>query len=141
MTSGCFLDHVKELVEAGEVLTGDLLSEKYYAINQKYFGDGVVLDDEIRYEWERIPHFYYNFYVYKYATCISAASAIVKRIETEGEAYVKKYIGFLSCGGSKTPLDSLKVADIDMTSPDVVNAAIEDFANVIKQFNELSNKS
>ena len=136
-----FEKQMHELVEAGEVLTGDLLSEKYYAINQKYFGDGVVLDDEIRYEWERIPHFYYNFYVYKYATCISAASAIVKRIETEGEAYVKKYIGFLSCGGSKTPLDSLKVADIDMTSPDVVNAAIEDFANVIKQFNELSNKS
>ena len=132
-----FEKQMHELVEAGEVLTGDLLSEKYYAINQKYFGEGVVLDKEIQYEWERIPHFYYNFYVYKYATCISAASAIVKRIETEGEAYVKKYIGFLSCGGSKTPLDSLKVAEIDMTSPDVVNAAIEDFANVIKQFEEL----
>lgn len=132
-----FEKQMHELVEAGEVLTGDLLSEKYYAINQKYFGEGVVLDKEIQYEWERIPHFYYNFYVYKYAICISAASAIVKRIETEGEAYVKKYIGFLSCGGSKTPLDSLKVAEIDMTSPDVVNAAIEDFANVIKQFEEL----
>ena len=132
-----FEKQMHELVEAGEVLTGDLLSEKYYAINQKYFGEGVVLDKEIQYEWERIPHFYYNFYVYKYATCISAASAIVKRIETEGESYVKKYIGFLSCGGSKTPLDSLKVAEIDMTSPDVVNAAIEDFANVIKQFEEL----
>lgn len=132
-----FEKQMHELVEAGEVLTGDLLSEKYYAINQKYFGAGVVLDKEIQYEWARIPHFYYNFYVYKYATCISAASAIVKRIETEGEAYVKKYIGFLSCGGSKTPLDSLKVAEIDMTSPDVVNAAIEDFANVIKQFEAL----
>ena len=125
------------LSEEGEVLTGELLSEKYKKKKKKYFGNGVVLDEEIKYEWERIPHFYYNFYVYKYATCISAASAIVKRIETEGEDYVKKYIKFLSCGGSKTPLDSLLEAEIDMNSPDVVNAAIEDFAKVIEQFSEL----
>ena len=106
---------------------------------KKYFGDGVVLDNEIRYEWMRIPHFYYNFYVYKYATCICAASSIVKRIETQGEAYVNKYIKFLSCGGSKSPLDSLKEAEIDMNSPEVVNAAIEDFSNVIKQFTQLLN--
>ncbi|MBR2590348.1 MAG: oligoendopeptidase F [Clostridia bacterium] len=123
--------------ENGEILTADLLSEKYYEINKKYFGDAVVLDDAIRYEWMRIPHFYYNFYVYKYATCICAASAIVKRIETQGEAYVNKYIKFLSCGGSKSPLDSLKEAEIDMLSPDVVQAAIEDFSSVIKQFSEL----
>ena len=128
---------IHALSEQGEILTADVLCEKYYALNQKYFGDDVVLDKEIRLEWMRIPHFYYNFYVYKYATCISAASAIVKRIETQGESYVKKYIRFLSCGGSKSPLDSLKEAEIDMNSPDVVNAAIEDFEKVIHQFEAL----
>ena len=85
----------------------------------------------------RIPHFYMNFYVYKYATCISAASAIVKRIETEGKAYVDKYIDFLKCGDSKSPLESLLVAGIDMTDPNVVNGAIEDFASCVKQFEEI----
>jgi oligoendopeptidase F len=85
----------------------------------------------------RIPHFYMNFYVYKYATCISAASAIVKRIETEGASYVKKYIDFLKCGGSKSPLDSLLVAGIDMKDPAVVTSAIDDFSDAIKQFREI----
>ena len=125
------------LSERGEILTADLLSEKYYEINKKYFGEGVELDEQIRLEWMRIPHFYYNFYVYKYATCISAASAIVKRIEAEGESYVKKYLKFLSCGGSKSPLDSLKEAEVDMNAPETVSAAIEDFAAVIAQFKAL----
>ena len=125
------------LSEQGEILTADLLSEKYYEINKKYFGEGVELDEQIRLEWMRIPHFYYNFYVYKYATCISAASAIVKRIEAEGESYVKKYLKFLSCGGSKSPLDSLKEAEVDMNAPETVSAAIEDFAAVIAQFKAL----
>ena len=136
-----FVEFEKEmhaLCEQGEILTADLLCEKYYAVNQKYFGDTVVLDAQIRHEWERIPHFYYNFYVYKYATCICAASAIVKRIESEGESYVNKYIKFLSCGGSKSPLESLKVAEIDMESEEVVTAAIEDFKAVIEQFKALS---
>ena len=85
----------------------------------------------------RIPHFYYNFYVYKYATCISAASAIVKRIENEGEAYVGKYIDFLKCGDSKSPIESLLVAGIDMTDPAVIGGAIEDFASAISSFREI----
>ena len=133
-----FEKSIHSMVEAGEVLTADLLSQAYYRLNQKYFGEGVVCDEQIRYEWERIPHFYYNFYVYKYATCISAASAIVKRIENEGEKYVQKYLKFLSCGGSKSPLDSLKEAEIDMSSPAVVEAAIEDFKSVIEQFSQLN---
>ena len=132
-----FEKQMHELCEKGEILTAELLSEKYYELNKKYFGEGVILDKEIRYEWERIPHFYYNFYVYKYATCICAASAIVKRIETEGEAYIQKYLKFLSCGGSKSPLDSLSEAGIDMTSPDVISAAMDDFSDVIKQFEAL----
>lgn len=121
----------------GTPLTADLLCERYYALNQRYFGDGVVCDEGISYEWERIPHFYTCFYVYKYATCISAASTIVKRIETEGDAYVQKYIEFLKCGDSKSPLDSLLVADIDMTSPTVVENAVSDFADTIEQFKAL----
>ena len=129
---------IHALCEQGEPLTGDLLSEKYYDLVRLYFGDGVVCDKQIAYEWMRIPHFYMNFYVYKYATCISAASAIVKRIETEGPSYVKKYIDFLKCGDSKSPLESLLVAGIDMTKPEVVTGAIEDFAEAIRQFREIA---
>lgn len=125
------------LCEKGEPLTADVINKKYYRLVRRYFGPDVACDKQIAYEWMRIPHFYTCFYVYKYATCISAATAIVKRIETEGEAYVGKYIDFLKCGDSKSPLDSLLVAGIDMTDPDVVNGAIEDFASCVKQFNEI----
>lgn len=125
------------LCEKGEPLTAELINKKYYKLVKKYFGPDVVCDKQIAYEWMRIPHFYTCFYVYKYATCISAASAIVKRIETEGAAYVNQYIDFLKCGDSKSPLESLLVAGIDMTDPEVVNGAIEDFASCIKQFNEI----
>ena len=123
--------------ERGEPLTAELINKRYYKIVKKYFGTRVVCDKKIAYEWMRIPHFYRSFYVYKYATCISAASAIVKRIEEEGDAYVSKYIDFLKCGDSKSPLDSLKVAGIDMTDPSVVNGAIEDFSAAVKQYREL----
>ena len=126
------------MVEGGATLTKDLLCKTYYDIVCKYFGPGVVCDKEIAYEWMRIPHFYTNFYVYKYATCISAASTIVHRIETEGEAYIGKYIDFLKCGGSKSPLESLMVAGIDMRDPQVIQNAIDDFAATIAQYNELA---
>ena len=85
----------------------------------------------------RIPHFYSCFYVYKYSTCISAASAIVKRIESEGEKYVSQYIDFLKCGNSKSPLDSLLVAGIDMTKPEVITSARDDFKDCVNQFREI----
>jgi len=129
------------LCEKGVPLTAELINKKYYKIVKKYFGPKVVCDKQIAYEWMRIPHFYSCFYVYKYATCISAASAIVKRIETEGKEYVDKYIDFLKCGGSKSPLDSLLVAGIDMTDPNVVNGAIEDFKECIRQFNEIYDRN
>ena len=129
------------LCEKGEPLTADLINKKYYRLVRRYFGPDVACDKQIAYEWMRIPHFYTCFYVYKYATCISAASAIVKRIETEGKAYVDKYIDFLKCGDSKSPLESLAVAGIDMTDPGIVNGAIEDFASCVKQFEEIYNKS
>ncbi len=128
------------LAEKGEPLTAELINKKYYKLVRRYFGPKVACDKQIAYEWMRIPHFYTCFYVYKYATCISAASAIVKRIESEGKAYVDKYIDFLKCGDSKSPLDSLLVAGIDMTDPEVVNGAIEDFAACVKQFDEIYSK-
>ena len=128
---------IHALVEKGEPLTAELINKKYYKLVKRYFGKDVAVDKQIAYEWMRIPHFYTCFYVYKYATCISAASAIVKRIESEGDAYVSQYIDFLKCGNSKSPLDSLLVAGIDMTSPEVITSAIDDFADCVKQFREI----
>ena len=125
------------LSESGEPLTAEVINSKYYEIVVKYFGKDVECDDEIKCEWMRIPHFYTCFYVYKYATCISAASAIVKRIETEGESYIEKYIDFLKCGDSKSPLESLLVAGIDMTDKSVVCGAIEDFAACVEEFDAI----
>ena len=127
------------LCAKGEPLTADVLNKTYMKLIRAYFGPKVAKDKQITYEWMRIPHFYTNFYVYKYSTCISAASAIVKRIETEGASYVGKYIEFLKCGGSKSPLESLKIAGIDMSDPAVVDGAIEDFASAIAQFREIYN--
>ena len=128
---------IHALTEQGATLTQEVMNDTYYAIVKKYFGNSVVCDKEIAYEWMRIPHFYRSFYVYKYATCISAASAIARRIETEGEAYIGKYLEFLSCGGRISPLDSLKVAGIDMSDPAVVEAAIADFKEAIENFREI----
>ena len=129
------------LIEKGEPLTADVINKRYYKLVKRYFGKDVAVDKQIAYEWMRIPHFYTCFYVYKYSTCISAASAIVKRIENEGEAYVSKYIDFLKCGGSKSPLDSLLVAGIDMTKPEVIEGAIEDFAECVRMFGEIYEKN
>ncbi len=129
-----------ELVESGATLTKELLCDKYYALVKKYFGKDVVCDKEIALEWMRIPHFYRWFYVYKYATCISAASSIVRRIETEGAPYIEKYLKFLGCGGRISPLESLKVADIDMTRPEVIEDAIADFSDTVKMFEKLYNE-
>ena len=129
------------LCEKGVPLTQDTLCKSYYELVKLYFGPSVICDKQIADEWMRIPHFYNCFYVYKYATCISAASAIVKRIETEGEAYIAKYIDFLKCGGSKSPLDSLLVAGVDMRKPEVVRSAIEDFAATVAQFKELYSRT
>lgn len=125
------------LCEKGEPLTADLIKKKYYRIVRRYFGAKVACDRQIACEWMRISHFYTSFYVYKYATCISAATAIVKRIESEGEEYIKQYIDFLKCGDSRSPIESLAVAGIDMTDPEVVRSAIGEFSDCVRQFREL----
>lgn len=125
------------MAEADEVLTADKLNETYYELNKKYFGDNVVIDDEIQYEWERIPHFYYNFYVYQYATGLSSACMIVENILSGKEDAVKNYIDFLKCGRTKNPIDSLKVAGVDITKKEVVDSAIKMFDETINDFKKL----
>lgn len=131
---------VYDMAEKDITLTSDILCDKYYELNKLYFGDNVVVDDEIRYEWERIPHFYYSFYVYKYATGLSAATNIVTNILDGKDKAVEDYINFLKCGSTKSPIDSLKVAGVDLNDKETVKSAINYFDNIVKEFEELYNK-
>lgn len=124
-------------IDNDEVLTADKISDIYLNLVKKYFGDGVVIDEDIKYEWIRIPHFYYNFYVYKYATGLSAACHIVNDILSGREHAVENYLEFLKCGSSKSPLESLLVAGVDLTKKEVVESAINMFDDVIEQYKEL----
>ena len=119
-------------------LTADYLCEKYYELNKKYFGPNVVIDEEIKYEWARIPHFYYNFYVYKYATGLSAACHIVNEILENKKDAVENYKKFLSAGRTKNPLDSLKLANVDLTKKEVIESAISMFNDIIEEYKTLS---
>ena len=120
-------------------LTADYLSDKYYKLNQKYFGPNVIVDKEIKYEWAKIPHFYYNFYVYKYATGLSAACHIVSDILEGKENAVENYKAFLKCGKTKNPIDSLKLAGVDLNNPEVIESALQMFDETIKQFKTIYN--
>ena len=122
-------------------LTADYLSNKYYDLNKKYFGENVVVDEEIKYEWARIPHFYYNFYVYKYATGLSAACHIVNDILSGKDNAVENYKEFLKCGRTKTPLESLKVAGVDLTKKEVIESAIKMFDETIEEFKQVYESS
>jgi oligoendopeptidase F len=116
---------IHTFVEQGVPLTPGLLNKEYRQLVADYFGPSVVIDEEIDCEWARIPHFYYNFYVYQYATGIAAAHALVEPVLKNG---AESYLKFLSSGGSKFPLDLLKLAGVDMRSPAAVEAIIADFA-------------
>lgn len=129
-----------EMVENEEILTSKNLSELYYDLNKKYFGDNVIVDEEIKYEWARIPHFYYNFYVYKYATGISAACYIVNSILSKDEKALENYKKFLTLGGSMDPVDELKVAGVDMNDKEVILSAIKMFDETVKEFKEIYEK-
>lgn len=129
---------INELYAEGEPLTADVLGSVYRELNEQYFGPDMVLDDEIAYEWIRIPHFYYNFYVYQYATGFSAAIALSTRILNEGEPAVKRYLDFLSAGCTKDPVALLRDAGVDMASPEPVRLALELFGSLIKEMDELT---
>lgn len=124
-------------VEKGEPLTKDDMCEKYLELNKKYYGDAVVSDDEIKYEWARIPHFYRAFYVYKYATGIISALAIAERITTEGRPAVEDYFRFLSSGNSDGPVELLKIAGVDLTSEKPYKSAFKSFENALEEFKKL----
>lgn len=126
-----------DLNREGVALTAERMCEEYKKLNQLYYGDGVVIDDEIAHEWERIPHFYYNYYVFQYATGYSAAIALSRRILKEGESAVKDYLNFLSGGCSKDPIDLLKGAGVDMSTPDPVNQALSLFGELLDEMEEL----
>lgn len=128
---------INELVAQGESLTAETLCDIYRDLNKLYFGDGVVLDEQISLEWARIPHFYYDYYVYQYATGIAAAIALSSRILSEGEPAVKDYIGFLSGGCSKDPISLLRGAGVDMATAKPINEALSVFGELIKEMDEL----
>ena len=125
------------MVEGGQTLTADALSEKYLALNQLYFGPDMVSDPQIALEWTRIPHFFYNYYVFQYATGFSAAVAIADRILTLGAPAVEDYKKFLSGGSSTDPISLLKIAGVDMSSPAPVNAALKLFGELVEELEKL----
>lgn len=126
-----------KMVEEGKPLTTQNLYELYYGLNQKIYGDGIVHDEEIGYEWSRIPHFYTPFYVYQYSTGIVSAIGIADRILSEGEPAVSDYKKFLSAGGSMPPVEILKLAGVDLTSKEPFRIAMKDFADTLKALKEL----
>jgi oligoendopeptidase F len=132
-----FEQQIHSCAEQGEPLTADTLSAMYRAINQKYYGGEAFIDELIDIEWARIPHFYYNFYVYQYATGISAASALVQQVLQEGKPAVDRYLKFLSSGSSDYSIELLKKAGVDMTSPDPVRQALQLFDSHLTQMEEL----
>ncbi|QQZ07480.1 oligoendopeptidase F [Heyndrickxia oleronia] len=131
------LIHQKE--QNGEALTAEMLTKEYYELNKKYFGgDDIVIDEQIGLEWSRIPHFYYNYYVYQYATGFSAATALSAQILEEGKPAVERYIkNFLSAGSSDYPIEVLKKAGVDMTSSQPIEAALKVFEEKLNELESL----
>jgi oligoendopeptidase F len=125
------------LVEAGEPLTVETLRREYRKLLDLYFGPDFAIDNELEMECLRIPHFYRAFYVYKYATGLSAAIALSERVTTGGEKELNDYLGFLKGGCSKYPLDLLRDAGVDMETPEPVNAAMRRFAALVAELDEL----
>ena len=129
--------NIGKMVAQGQTLTADVLCAEYRRLNEEYFGPDMVVDDQIAMEWARIPHFYYNYYVFQYATGYSAAVALSRKILAEGEPAVKDYLNFLSGGCSKSPIDLLKGAGVDMTGPEPVEAALSLFGELLDEMEAL----
>ena len=128
---------INEASENGTGLTADYLKKLYHDLNVKYYGPDVVVDEEIDMEWARIPHFYYNFYVFQYATGFSAAIALSQRILSEGAQAVTDYKNFLSGGCSKDPIALLRGAGVDMNSPEPIEKALKLFGELIDEMDDL----
>ena len=132
-----FEDMTHKAIENGQVLTAEWMCRQYEDLNTKYYGPSVEKDDTIKYEWARIPHFYNAFYVYKYATGYSAATAISEKILNEGSQAAENYIEFLKTGESDYPIELLKIAGVDMSSPEPIRKAMETFENLLDEFEKL----
>ncbi len=128
---------IHEFSESGEILTSQNMCDKYYDLNKLYFGKNVIIDEEVKYEWERIPHFYMNFYVYQYATGFTAAVKLANAIYDGDKDIRDKYLEFLKLGCTKNPIESLKIAGVDMTSSKVFDDAIIFMDKLIKDYEEL----
>ncbi|MBQ6496573.1 MAG: oligoendopeptidase F [Firmicutes bacterium] len=135
-----FEDLTHKSIESGQVLTGEWMCEEYEKLNSKYYGPAVEKDDTIKYEWARIPHFYNAFYVYKYATGYSAATAISKKILTEGKPAADAYIDFLRTGECDYPIELLKIAGVDMSTKAPIEAAMDTFNELLDEFEALVNE-
>lgn len=129
--------NIGKMAQEGTALTPDVLNAEYRRLNQLYYGEDIVVDDEIDMEWMRIPHFYYNYYVFQYATGYAAAIALSRRILREGESAVKDYLGFLSGGCSKSPIELLKGAGVDMSTTKPVEEALALFGELIDEMDSL----
>ena len=132
-----FERNIGTMTAAGQTLTADVLCAEYKQLNRLYYGPDMVVDDRIAMEWARIPHFYYNYYVFQYATGYAAAIALSRRILNEGEDAVRDYLNFLSGGCSKSPIDLLKGAGVDMTGPEPVTQALDLFEQLLDEMEEL----
>ena len=121
------------MAERGEALTPEALCKVYRGLISDYFGEDLVIDDEVQYEWARIPHFYRPFYVYKYATSYCSSVAISEMIRSEGEPAVKRYLEFLSMGGSSYPLDELAHAGVDLTGSAPLERSLERFGQIVEE--------
>ena len=132
-----FEDMTHKAIEEGQVLTADWMCSIYDELNSRYYGPAVEKDDTIKYEWARIPHFYNAFYVYKYATGYSAATAISEKILNEGRPAADRYIEFLKTGESDYPIELLKIAGVDMSTPEPVEKAMDTFNSLLDEFEKL----
>lgn len=135
-----FEKEIHEKEQNGDVLTCNYLCDTYYDLNKKYFGENVVVDEEIKYEWSRIPHFYYNFYVYQYSTGYIAALKIASDIFNKKENALEKYLEFLKLGCTKDPVESLKIAGVDLTKETVFDEAFIEFNKQMDEFEKLVGK-
>jgi len=129
---------IHEFAEKNVPLTPALLKDEYKKLNEFYFGPDAIIDEEIAIEWARIPHFYYNFYVYQYATGISAAEYLAKRVLNGGDKEREEYLSFLKGGSAQYPLDTLKMAGVDMSKPEPVQTVIDTFSSLVDQLQELT---
>lgn len=135
-----FEKEIASMEQKGTILTADVFNKTYYDLVKKFFGNDVVVDEEIQYEWQGIPHFYYDFYVYMYSTGLAAACHIVKGILGKKENAVDNYLAFLKTGGSDYPLNELLVAGVDLTKPEVIESAMDMFKDYLEKLEKLLNE-